>query len=39
MRATLGLLRRIGEELQSSGTYTSQEDGVPYAELNKLLGG
>lgn len=39
MRATLGLLRRMAEELRTSGTYSSMEDAVPYAEVNKLLGG
>ncbi|MGB9235315.1 MAG: isocitrate lyase/phosphoenolpyruvate mutase family protein [Terriglobales bacterium] len=39
MRATLGLLRRAAEELKSAGTYTSLAEGVPYAEVNKLLGG
>ena len=37
MRATMGLLRRIAEELRSSGTYTAMQDAVPYAEMNKLL--
>jgi hypothetical protein len=39
MRATLGLLRRAAEELKSEGTYSAIADGVPYAEVNKLLGG
>jgi 2-methylisocitrate lyase-like PEP mutase family enzyme len=39
MRATLGLLRRVAEELKSSGTYSAMEGSVPYAEVNKLLGG
>ena len=39
MRATLGLLRRAAEELKTSGTYSALEGGVPYAEVNKLLGG
>jgi len=39
MRATLGLLRRAAEELKSAGTYSAIADGVPYAEVNKLLGG
>jgi 2-methylisocitrate lyase-like PEP mutase family enzyme len=38
MRAALGLLRRIGKELQTTGTYSSLYDGaVPYAELQRLL--
>jgi 2-methylisocitrate lyase-like PEP mutase family enzyme len=39
MRATLGLLRRVSEELRNPGTYTTLEGAVPYAEVNKLLGG
>jgi 2-methylisocitrate lyase-like PEP mutase family enzyme len=39
MRATLGLLRRLAEELKSSGTYRTMDGAVPYAEANKLLGG
>jgi 2-methylisocitrate lyase-like PEP mutase family enzyme len=39
MRATLGLLRRAAEELKSEGTYSALADGVPYADVNKLLGG
>jgi 2-methylisocitrate lyase-like PEP mutase family enzyme len=38
MRATLGLLRRVAEELKTSGTYSAMEGSVPYAEVNKLLG-
>jgi 2-methylisocitrate lyase-like PEP mutase family enzyme len=39
MRATLGLLRRLAEDLKTSGTYSAMEGAVPYAEVNKLLGG
>lgn len=39
MRATLGLLRRIAEELKSAGTYTDMEGAIHYSEVNKLLGG
>ncbi len=39
MRATLGLLRRVAEELKTSGTYSAMEGAVPYSEVNKLLGG
>ena len=39
MRATLGLLRRAADELKSAGTYSTIADGIPYADLNKLLGG
>ncbi len=38
MRATLGLLRRIAEELKTTGTYSAMEAAVPYAEANKLFG-
>ena len=38
MRATMGLARRIGKELQEAGTYSALFEGaVPYAELNKLF--
>ena len=38
MRATLGLLRRIGKELMEAGTYLCLQDGaVPFAELNQIL--
>ena len=39
MRATLGLLRRIAEELKTAGTYNAMDGAVPYTEVNKLLGG
>jgi len=38
MRATLGLVKRIAEELKSSGTYANLEGGMAYADLNKMLG-
>ncbi len=39
MRATLGLVRRIGKELVERGTYDSLFDGaVPFAELNRMMG-
>jgi len=38
MRATLGLLRRIAEELKSAGTYTDMEGAIHYSEVNRLLG-
>jgi len=38
MRATLGLVARIAEELKTSGTYTTLEGGIPYADVNKMLG-
>jgi 2-methylisocitrate lyase-like PEP mutase family enzyme len=38
MRATLGLVRRIGKELMEAGTYSALFEGaVPFAELNKLM--
>jgi len=39
MRATLGLLRKAAEELKSAGTYSVLADGIPYADVNKMLGG
>lgn len=39
MRATLGLLRRLAEELKTPGTYGAMDGAVPYDEVNKLLGG
>jgi 2-methylisocitrate lyase-like PEP mutase family enzyme len=38
MRATLGLLKRIAEELKSSGTYEALKGGIPYADMNRMLG-
>ena len=37
MRATLGRLRRLAEELKGAGTYAALEDAIPYAELNRLM--
>src|SRR5256885_7775727 len=38
MRATLALVRRIGKDLQETGTYSSIFEGsIPYAELNRAL--
>jgi 2-methylisocitrate lyase-like PEP mutase family enzyme len=39
MRATLGLLRRLAEELKNTGTYGAMDGAVLYAEVNKLLDG
>jgi len=39
MCATLGLVKRIAEELRSSGTYSTLEGGIAYADVNKMLGG
>ena len=37
-RATLGLLRRIGQELLETGTYSALFEGsIPYAEINGLM--
>jgi 2-methylisocitrate lyase-like PEP mutase family enzyme len=38
MRATLGLLRRMAEELTSSGTYSALEGAPAHADVNKMLG-
>jgi len=37
MRATLGLLRRVTEELKTSGTYQALEDAPSHAEVNQLV--
>jgi 2-methylisocitrate lyase-like PEP mutase family enzyme len=37
MRATLGLLRRIAQELKTSGTYSALEDAPAHGEVNKLM--
>lgn len=38
MRATLGLVRRIGKELMERGTYASVYDGtIPYNEVTELM--
>jgi 2-methylisocitrate lyase-like PEP mutase family enzyme len=38
MRSTLGLVRRIGKELQAAGTYSALFDGaIPFAEINGLM--
>ncbi len=39
MRATLSLLRAMAEELKTSGTYSALNTAIPYAEVNKILGG
>lgn len=39
MRATLGLVRRIGKDLMETGTYDSLFNGaIPFAELNRMMG-
>ncbi len=37
MRATLGLLQRIAEELKNSGTYATLEGGIPFADVNRMM--
>jgi 2-methylisocitrate lyase-like PEP mutase family enzyme len=37
MRATLGLIRRMAEELKSTGTYKSIEDAPSHAQVNRLM--
>jgi 2-methylisocitrate lyase-like PEP mutase family enzyme len=38
MRATLGLVRRIGKELMQSGTYSTLSEGaIPWGELNGMM--
>jgi 2-methylisocitrate lyase-like PEP mutase family enzyme len=37
MRASLGLLRRIGDEVKTRGTYTGLADAPSHAEMNKLM--
>ncbi|PYV94572.1 MAG: 3-methyl-2-oxobutanoate hydroxymethyltransferase [Acidobacteria bacterium] len=37
MRATLGLIRRMVEELKSTGTYKSIEGAPSHAEVNRLM--
>ncbi len=37
MRATLGLLRRLAEELKAAGTYAALDGALSYAEMNDLM--
>jgi 2-methylisocitrate lyase-like PEP mutase family enzyme len=37
MRATLGLLRRLAEELREDGTYAAMNGAPPHDEINRLL--
>jgi len=39
MRATLGLARRIAEELQTGGTYRTLEDAPAHDEINRMMAG
>ena len=38
MRAGLGVLRRLAEELRNEGTYAGLRDAPSHAEMNRLLG-
>jgi 2-methylisocitrate lyase-like PEP mutase family enzyme len=38
MRATLGLLRRMAEELKGSGTYRTMEAAPSHADVNRMMG-
>jgi 2-methylisocitrate lyase-like PEP mutase family enzyme len=38
IRATLGLVRRMAEELKATGTYRTLEDASPHADVNRMLG-
>jgi hypothetical protein len=38
MRATLGLLRRMAEELKSSGTYRTMEAAPSHTDVNRMMG-
>lgn len=37
MRATLGYLQAISDEIREEGTYHSLADSIPYGDLNELL--
>lgn len=37
MRATLGMLQDIGDELRTEGTYDRMTNAIPYADLNEML--
>ena len=37
MRSSLGLLRRLAEEVKTSGTYTNLNGAPSYAEMNELM--
>ena len=39
MRATLGLLRKLAEELNASGTYNSLEGAPPHGDVNRMMKG
>lgn len=37
MRATLGLVKRIAEELKNTGTYGALEGAIAFADLNRMM--
>jgi hypothetical protein len=37
MRATLALLRRMAEELKTSGTYSALDGALPSPEVNRMF--
>lgn len=37
MRATLGLLRRVADELKTDGTYTTLENAPSHTDLNRIM--
>ncbi|MGA7687579.1 MAG: isocitrate lyase/phosphoenolpyruvate mutase family protein [Terriglobales bacterium] len=37
MRATLGALRGMAEELKNAGTYSALASGIPYKDVNEML--
>jgi hypothetical protein len=37
MRASLGFLRRVAEEVKTSGTYKLMDSAPSHAEMNKLM--
>jgi 2-methylisocitrate lyase-like PEP mutase family enzyme len=37
MRATLGLTRRLAQELKDCGTYSAMENAIPYDEINRIM--
>jgi 2-methylisocitrate lyase-like PEP mutase family enzyme len=37
MRATLGLLRRLAEEVKTHGTYSAMDGALSYAEMNEIM--
>jgi 2-methylisocitrate lyase-like PEP mutase family enzyme len=37
MRAALGVLRRVTDELGKTGTYTAMENAPPHGEMNRLM--